>query len=307
VAVPMGMKHPGPPKGPVVNRKKLMVDGQHMTDGDGTDPESKVENATDKNKPFKNKKPMFRRFKKSDDSVDDGPFWTDQPKNTTEQVEPSTFIKQDADTEDTLMASEQLTDILKGDFSALPAEVVEYIEKLEDTVIDLEAAAEAAPASTETETTEVTKRAEPEDILKSADPAVRELFAKMQADLSETQSIAKAEQAARVDREMTDLAKSFPAIPVATDDLKTVLKSASADADLLARVTDVLKAANEALATGALLEEVGKRAPGVMDAEDKVESIAKSLQKDDASLSYEQAYDRALQANPDLYRQITEG
>lgn len=68
----------------------------------------------------------------------------------------------------------------------------------------------------------------------------------------------------------------------------------------------LLKAASEAVNKGALFSEFGsgQEAGGV---EGRLEGIAKGIQEKNPDLTYEQAFDRALQQNPDLYTEyVTE-
>lgn len=193
------------------------------------------------------------------------------------------------------------------DKSTLDPEVVEAIDKAEEEKAEALAKAEALQVQVD----ELTKAAEdakseddPEDLLKSADPAIRELVQKAQDEAEEATAIAKAEREKRLDREFFEKADSLPNIEGETSELADLLKSVAGvvDADTFAKLEEILRAADSQLATAELFKSVGVEGEAEGDdAYGKLVKIAKRYQEADESMTYEAAFDQAVEKNPDLY------
>ena len=188
--------------------------------------------------------------------------------------------------------------------SALPPEVQEAIDKADEE----KAEALAKVAELQAQVDELTKTDgegdESEDLLKSADPAIRELVAKAQQEAEEATAIAKAEREKRLNREFFEKADSLPHISGDTDDLAELLKSVSAlvPEETFGKIEEILRAANEQIETGELFKTAGVE--GEVEGDDaygKLVKIAKRYQEGDADLSYEAAFVKAVENNPDLY------
>jgi len=275
VAVPMGDKNPQTKqKGPAdKGRKKLLVDG---------DPEDLIDHGSDEGtegEPSADKKIT---------------------KNNHGQVGATTVPLDRTPPEESMSGK-----IEKGDFTELPDEALEYIEKVEDRVLEVEAERDELAkklTAAEAVATPVAKadESEAEDIFKGLTPGAREHIQKMETDLAEAQAIAKAERDARLDREFLAKAESLSGLAISAADLAPVLKGVGETSpELLAKVTEVLTAASNAVKESALFTEIGKR--GSTESAGKVEDIAKALQKADTKLTKEQAFAKALEDNPALY------
>ena len=138
--------------------------------------------------------------------------------------------------------------------------------------------------------------------------AVQELIQKMETDAAESkakaeeaQEMAKSEKTLRVKKETVDLVKS---------DMNYITSVKQEDLiDYLIKNDDefvrtILKGANTLLKESAIYMEVGKTGvTGGTDASKKSESMAKELMKSDSSLTLEQAEERILEQNPELYKE----
>lgn len=193
------------------------------------------------------------------------------------------------------------------DLTAVPADVVEHLEKTEKELEDAKARIEELEKSDEGDTTE--EEQSDDDIIKGADPAVRELLEKAQAEAAEAQEIAKAEREARLNREFLEKADSLPHVGGERGEVASLLKELSekVDAESFAKVEEILRAANEQISEGELFKTAGMTGAGTTgDAYAQIESLAKNLQESDANLSFEQAFDKVLEENPNLYTRYQE-
>lgn len=179
--------------------------------------------------------------------------------------------------------------------------------ELTSKVTELEKAAKPAPA-------------EPVVDLSKADPAIRAMLEKSEADAKamadrlekaekqgeEDRQLAKAERETRLTREFVAKAEEFKALPVEAEKFGPVLKSAAEklskdEADELDRV---LKAADEQIRQSRLFKEQGRgERPG--DGGDgsaiaEVQRKAEALKKADPKLSSAQALDKAMTSDREL-------
>jgi len=188
------------------------------------------------------------------------------------------------------------TDMPQIDKSALDPEVLDYITKLENTVVELED--EVSKGEDIDDGSEGTV----DDLLKTADPALVEYVQGIQKSAEEAQAIAKAEQEARIDREFVAKAETFDHLGE-TRQVADLLKSAAAsmpEADYAA-LEGLLAAANGKIDSGALFAELGKSAGGTAAGNDRIEKAAAVLMDEDSALTKEQAVDLAVQKDPSLY------
>lgn len=178
----------------------------------------------------------------------------------------------------------------------------EYVAKLEDKVLDLEDRLSAVQAENEA----LAKRQEPqeEDILKSADPAIRELVEKAHAEAEEAKALAKAERQARIHREYIDKAEKLGGLTIEKDELADLLIAVNEqDSELGSKLERVLAAANEAAEVGKLYAEVGSNEITPNSAEESIHKAALAKSESEG-ISYERAYDEVLATNPELYGQV---
>ena len=142
------------------------------------------------------------------------------------------------------------------------------------------------------------------DILKSADPEIVELFKATEERAAVAEEIAKAERENRLQREFIEKAATYDSLPVETATFGIVLKDAaeSMDADTYDALTTVLSAANEAIAQGGLMSEIGITKS--FDAESgmgRIEQVASVLRSENPDLSREAAIAKAVTDDPSLY------
>lgn len=146
------------------------------------------------------------------------------------------------------------------------------------------------------------------ETLKSMPEAARALFEKMRAQKEAAE--AEVRKAAEREAEAAAIAKaaSLKAIPVEQEKLVGILKNCSSE------VTELLTTINSAI-EATVLDEVGKnRGNGAVDAHtassneawDKLEKKAEEIAKRD-SVTKEKAMAKAVDENPDLYREYLNG
>lgn len=181
------------------------------------------------------------------------------------------------------------------DKSKLPADVRKYIEDLEEKV------SKSAPSQPQQTEEEIMKASLPEPL--------RKRFEEMEKQAKQAEEIAKRERDERIEREFVAKASSFQGLAVQPDEFGKVMKSLhESNPEAFAKVEDVLKAADTAIAQSGLFAEVGKGGAAMTDAAEKLDSIAKTkVEKSGGKLSYAKAYDEAIQENPDLYVKQKEG
>jgi len=191
-----------------------------------------------------------------------------------------------------------------------PEEVRSYVSKLEDTVTALEATAEEQDSKIselEKAVSEISvEEVEEEDaILKSADPVIQELVAKAQADAESARAMAEAEKEARLSKEFADKAGKFSNLPIEKDALASLLKKVAGtlEDEEFSMLEEMLNGVDATIGKSSLFAEVGSSKES--DSNGEIEAIAKSLMTED--ITYEQAYEKALLDNPELYQRYLEG
>jgi len=180
----------------------------------------------------------------------------------------------------------------------LDEQVGAYIEALEKANEELFEMVESIEADEDEESDE------DDDILKSADPRIVELVKSAEKRAVTAEAIAKAEREQRRDREYLAKAQEVTALPTEAASLGELMKSA---ADHLDQVTfdgliDLLSKVNSMIEAGGVLDEVGKSfSLEATDAYSAIEKAAEAIRADDTSLTYEQAVEKAVTDNPNLY------
>ena len=191
-----------------------------------------------------------------------------------------------------------------------PEEIQSYVSKLEDTVTALEATAEEQDSKIselEKAVSEISvEEVEEEDaILKSADPVIQELVAKAQADADEAKAVAEAEKEARLSKEFSDKAGKFSNLPIEQEALASLLKKVAEtlEDEEFSALETMLNGVDSTIGKSSLFAEVGSSSES--DSNGEIEAIAKSLMTEE--ITYEQAYEKALLDNPELYQRYLEG
>ena len=190
-----------------------------------------------------------------------------------------------------------------------PEEIQSYVSKLEDTVTALEATAEEQDSKIselEKAVSEISvEEVEEEDaILKSADPVIQELVAKAQADADEARAVAEAEKEARLSKEFSDKAGKFSNLPMEQEALASLLKKVAEtlEDEEFSALETMLNGVDSTIGKSSLFAEVSSNES---DSNGEIEAIAKSLMTE--GVTYEQAYEKALLDNPELYQRYLEG
>lgn len=150
------------------------------------------------------------------------------------------------------------------------------------------------------ESTDADKTVDTETLLKSADPALAQMFKAMK----EANERLVADQAEALAKSRYDAVKAIPGVPEA--DMKSILKTVSP------AVFDVMCKAAKAI-EDSLLKGKGSGADGSFQtsskdqAYSKLEKSARDLMTADTTLSFEQAFTNACVADPKTYADYVKG
>lgn len=240
----------------------------------------------------------------------------------------------DTDTSHTIRDNTSMEERMTAtpDLAGLDPEVREYIEGLEADNTELTEAVTKAEAENVSKDTEITElrdtlsKSAPKDaesqeeitkaLLAKADPAVRALIEKTQADLAKSDAIAKAEREIRLGREFLSKAEAMPML--AAEPTEEGVSGKQAMASLLRRAADalapddfaslekVLKTANTQITKGNLFSTLGSGG-GETTISKSVTAMAGELRKQNPALTQEQAEAEVYSQNPDLYDQVLNG
>jgi len=120
--------------------------------------------------------------------------------------------------------------------------------------------------------------------------------------LEDSEAAAKIEKDARLDREMTDVLKSFKATPFdLTTDVAKFRKMKEDAPEAYARTMELFKAADAQAAASGLYKNFGSGGNGGGSAWDKIEAKADQLiEKSGHTVSREAALEKVMLANPAL-------
>lgn len=189
------------------------------------------------------------------------------------------------------------------DLTVLPDDVREAVET---EIADLTKRAEDAEAEV-TVLKAVEPEPDPDELLKSADPLIREMVEKAQAEAAEATTIAKAEREARLNREFMAKAESLPFVPGETKDTADFLKSASESLspEQYEWIEKTLSTANSLISKGDALKTYGSGRVEEDSAEGRVQTMAKA-RAEEKGISRQEAYAEILEENPDLYAEMDE-
>lgn len=179
----------------------------------------------------------------------------------------------------------------EGDLAAKDAEIAD----LKDTL------SKSTPKDAESEE-EITK-----SLLAKADPAIRALIEKQQADLKRTEDIAKAEREARLEKEFISKAEAMPMLSADTgeeDGTKAFAGLLRRAADALspadnAALEKMLKAANEQIAKGNLFGTFGRDGAETTISK-SVKAHVEEIVKANPSITREQAEVMVYEQHPEL-------
>lgn len=205
--------------------------------------------------------------------------------------------------------------------SDLPDQVVEYIEALEAAFEDQAAKIEAHAAEITKKDGEIADlqstlaKSAPKDAqsaeeirkeaLAKADPALRALIEKQDAELAETRAIAKAERDARLTREYISKAEALPMLAEDKTKLAELLRSMAEKLteEETAAVEKILKDANVLIAKSNLFNPIGTDLGGADLVTTDVRAKAEAIRKADPTMSIEQAEAKVYEENPALLEQ----
>lgn len=178
-----------------------------------------------------------------------------------------------------------------NDLATANASLAAANEELAKAKADLEAL-QAATSTSGTENSE-------EELLKSMPQAARDLFVTLrtQKDAAE-EELRKAKEAEK-NAEAIAKAKELKSIPIEQDKLVGIIKSATPE------MLDLLTTVNSAI-NSTVLTEVGKNHTGSADAWSKIEAKAQDIAVAEG-VSKERAVAKAIEANPELYREYLNG
>lgn len=201
--------------------------------------------------------------------------------------------------------------------SDLAPEVVAYIDGLENEVDTLSSQVEKAETDIAAKDEEITDlrgtlaKSAPKDdeasdeitksLLAKADPAVRALIEKTQADLKAASEIAKAEREARLEKEFLSKAEALPMLSEDKVKMAAVLRAAadSLTPEHAETLNTVLKAANEQIAKSNLFSSFGVGG-GESTISKSVTAKVDEIRKGNPALTVEQATVMVYEQNPDL-------
>jgi hypothetical protein len=177
-------------------------------------------------------------------------------------------------------------------------------EKMDGLEFDLKKAKEALK---EIEVAK-SKPAEPdfEEVLKSLDPAVQEVFKSMKSQKDAAEQVARDAAEKTTTDEAISKAKELKALPIEEAKLVEVMKGISPE------IHEILKAANQAIIDGGLFEEVGKGksattvAGSADEAWAKIEKAAEKIEAEE-KVTKAKSIAKAVKENPDLYREYLKG
>ncbi|NLD21617.1 MAG: hypothetical protein GX664_03925 [Bacteroidales bacterium] len=143
-----------------------------------------------------------------------------------------------------------------------------------------------------------------EEVIKSLDPAVQEVFKSLKAQKEAAEELARQAAEEKRTQEALAKAKELKALPVEETKLVEVIKGITPE------VYEILKAANKALEDAGLLDEIGKSRtnnPSTSDeAWQQIEKKAEEIVAQE-NVSKAKAISLVIKRHPDLYREYLKG
>lgn len=192
-------------------------------------------------------------------------------------------------------AKNEIPEEEKKKLEAAEAEVAKAKKELEDTKSEL---AKAKPELDE------------EEVLKSLDPGARALIEKARAQAAAAEvAVAKMRDEA-IEAEVIAKARTFQGLGTEEAEMKDVLKGLkSKDEALYTSVCDVLKTAQNLVATGDIFKEAGSSRESFSGSSDdawaKIEKAAEEVAKA-KNISLSSATTEVIKAKPELYNEYIE-
>lgn len=197
-------------------------------------------------------------------------------------------------------------ELMSEETPEVEAAPVDELAKANERIAELE----AALAAVETPAAETVEVDVDEDLLKSVPEAVRKMLDDQAAAVTEalakaaaTEDELRKERAARADEAAIAKAAEWTSLTLDAAQVGPMLRKMSEiDADLAAAVETVLAAANAQAESAGIFAEIGKAGrPEGSDAYETLESLAKSAVEAGVSPTFEQAFVKVAEQNPDLY------
>ena len=181
----------------------------------------------------------------------------------------------------------------------LPAEVLKHLEEVEKKAGEVDT---LTAKVAELEKNAAPPKAEPEDIWKGVNPAVRKMMEDAEKRAKDAENLAKSLQE-KADNEQYLAKAAKLAVPGSNpEEIAAMMKSMASDPEALAKFEAMLAATNEQIAKGALFSEAGRS--GGMPAGNtvaKVEALAKEMVQKDSGLTKEMALAKVWNEHPELY------
>lgn len=156
----------------------------------------------------------------------------------------------------------------------------------------------------------------PEDIIKEADPKIKELFDKMSEKIEKSDK-EKSEIKKELDKVVKErkqekfkkIAKTYDKIPLDTDEFGDILMKVAENLseDEFDKIKEAFNKANSIAKADKVLEEVGSGMSSEEDntADTTLKAKTKEIKKSNPDLTDEQAERQALRDNPDLYEKLS--
>ena len=177
------------------------------------------------------------------------------------------------------------------------AKALERIAELEATL-----AAQTAPAEETVDTDEDLLKSVPESVRKMLDDQ-KALVAEALSKAASTEAALIAERSARADELSIAKAKGWTSLSLDASEVGPALRRlADVDAALAKSIETVLEAANAQAESAGIFAEIGKSSrPDGGDAYEALASLAKSAVEAGTASTFEQAFVKVAEQNPDLY------
>lgn len=182
----------------------------------------------------------------------------------------------------------------KAELDALTVEVTKTKEDLTKATTDLEAIAKAKA--------DAEKNLSEEEVIKSLDPAVQEVFKSMKAQKLAAEEVVKNLQEKQLNEEAIAKSKEIQCLPADETKLVEIAKSATAE------VFEILKAASKALETAGIFKSVGtgKEVSGGTNAWEKIEKKAEAI-AEEQKVTIQKAIATVIRTEPALYKEYLDG
>jgi predicted nucleic acid-binding Zn-ribbon protein len=191
---------------------------------------------------------------------------------------------------------------ITAELAKAKAEVPEDVcAKMASTDAELEATKAELAEVKETVNKAKEETSSDEDVIKSLDPAVQELFKSMTAQKEAAEAIAKQLNEQKVEEEAITKAKELKSLPADEKTLVMIAKTATPE------VFEVLKAASKLVEDSEILKEKGSASTtNTQDAWAKIEKAAIDIATAD-NITQQKAIARVIKEQPDLYREYLKG